>query len=674
MSAPTPLDLPSGLYILSLKLADDLKYLHTVSSGPTDTGFLDYFDLSPELTQAQTFYYDSISKTFAASRDDGFVHYLSYDIWHQFGPDNLHVAFLFSSSTGPTQWTIMSNGNMFADDDATKTITAIFGSNNLVVNLTTDAQNALGSLPITPVPIGDVSPTESMTLTLQVHVTANMSDSPQIIKPQFDGNLMLSKSTQGNAKWYFDAVSRKLGLIQNGIPGDNDQVWFGVPVDAFLRANPVSWNNSKADATPVHFSATGLLYAMSGSVTAPIIQLNGLLSYTSNDDAFNKIPPNSMALFKWTPYELLPLVDLLRTALTEIPPSDPNFRACYKDSKNVSDTSQICFYNHAPDTPNVATFPNISRNPNIVLGYNRAALLGKPMLGSNAGGNPVVRLGQPNDALQLNNKQASICFNDSQCNCQGQSPDFCKTGTDGYCWCGALDNPPKDPYICGLSCADGLEAFALKDCHYILKRDVYVSGYQCFPARIYGITDAKTGAKTCVKYAGPDASAPSRQVYTSMQACTEQWADCPPGYTRTLVGDHPGCHRVKEFGLVPRCDPNCSAPYASCGPPCDPSDSGCRADNDCAETDAQNNCKRFNTYSWNGTCSGNCARLDCKCYCADWRTVPPWGYYCVSNNGKPYWQQNVSDNPIRIDPNISKFRSDDQGQDAYCVMGTGKYA
>jgi len=323
----------------------------------------------------------------------------------------------------------------------------------------------------------------------------------------------------------------------------------------------------------------------------------------------------------------------LNSIMVQVPPGTPDYDLCQGP---LGGDSQACFYNHSATSPNVAVFPDISPNPNSVIGYAKASI--DPAFKQQLGSNPTVYLQQPNDAMQLNSMQASICF-DEKCACPGESPAQCATSPDGYCHC----QIGSDDQVCGLSCAPGLEPYVAGACKYDPLHSCYIQHYQCFQPLAYGVTDA-SGVKSCVSYAGPN---PPGQAFTSLQACYEQWADCPDGYQRYPQLGRPGCYRKKDYVNFDVC----SSVFSDC---------------DANITDCGN--------GWNAYAHGSCG-FTCNCDCIDVRSVPPWGYWCADSDSGygNKWVQNQSNETISAPSGSANFRVNNSPE-AFCVPGTTPYA
>jgi len=326
------------------------------------------------------------------------------------------------------------------------------------------------------------------------------------------------------------------------------------------------------------------------------------------------------------------MITVLQSILQEVDPSSPDYAVCQGGSGN-----QLCFYNRSSKTPKVAAFPDISPDPNAVIGYNKGVVFGAqsqtrdPWL---SGASPQVFLGPPDDAMQLNNMQPSICF-DENCVCPGESPQQCATSPDGYCYCQA----GTSSVVCGLSCLPGTVPVKVGSCAYDPLHGVYLSHYQCFPTNVYGIVN-QDNSQSCVQYEGPNP--PSGTRYNSMQDCIEQWADCPAGYTRYEQSGRPGCYRVGDYK---RNWSTCDTPFSSCS-----------ADDQCS------------AFEWQSHCSGSCPAHTCDCYCQDTSTVPPWGYWCQSTDVSQ-WVQNQTDSAVQVATAAASF--DTNG--AFCVYGSSPY-
>jgi hypothetical protein len=68
---------------------------------------------------------------------------------------------------------------------------------------------------------------------------------------------------------------------------------------------------------------------------------------------------------RFIPTAVQSIPQLLSGLLTPLDKNDPRYATC----QSGSSSGLVCFANHAPDTPNVPAFPNISANPNAYLGY-----------------------------------------------------------------------------------------------------------------------------------------------------------------------------------------------------------------------------------------------------------------------------------------------------------------
>jgi len=460
----------------------------------------------------------------------------------------------------------------------------------------------------------------------------------------WSGGLSIASST--DSAFYFDADHSTLAVGQNR-PWSNIQGWLTLDTSqcwqtggndvAFSlgtqsQAHP--WMILKADnivrsarLTEFRWGAQGLV------IVLDCLQPGPDQCIPPNYEKCPTIPVN----LSFTPVPNPPAPDLysyLGSLMAPVPPGTPDYELCQGASGG---DSQLCFYNHAPSNPNVPVFAALNPNPNAVIGY------GKP--GTTSG--PTVYLQQPNDALQLNNMQPSVCF-DSHCSCPGENPQVCAQSPDSYCYC----QVGTDDQFCGLSCAPGLTPVAVGNCQLDPLHSVYIQHYQCFPTLIYGVTN-QDGSQTCVEYAGPNP--PPGQTYTSSEACHEQWADCPAGYKRYPNMTRPGCYRVNDYrsGVDFACSGHLPG---SCD--CDPS--------------------HCNGTAWISACHGpspdGCA-LGCYSDCIDAAPVPPWGFYCADSDSGygNKWVQNQSDSVLPAPSGNANFGVY-PSPEPFCVPGVTGYA
>jgi len=321
------------------------------------------------------------------------------------------------------------------------------------------------------------------------------------------------------------------------------------------------------------------------------------------------------------------LLDYMATILTPMDQSDPTYQLCI--GSGAMD-SQNCYYNHAPGS-SLPTFPDINSDPNTYFGFAV----------SSSGANETIYLGPPNDSFGLNNGQLSMCW---QCGCPGMQPATCAQNPDSYCHCTANG---KD-VICGLSCVAGTSQYPKGKCYYDPLNFWWIQQYQCFPSQIYGVTNPTTGAKTCISYLGPNPP-PGGQLFSSMQACQTNWADCPPGYKRNL-GDpsHPGCYldgsnMIRGWTACPNLSATCDANSTNCG------------------YDGKTNW-------WTAYSHGSCVFGDCNNDCYYAGTIPPWGYYCAQNGMT--WLQNQSDNTVSSPGKVNGWSNDNSfnvANEQYCT-------
>lgn len=373
--------------------------------------------------------------------------------------------------------------------------------------------------------------------------------------------------------------------------------------------------------------------------------LNAPISYFCGSLGGKPAPsPPSPVIVALSPV-ISPITDIgsyLNMILTPVPPNSPDYQQCQGNGGG-----QLCFYNHSPGTPNVPMFPALNPSPNAVFGYNQNAISKtssseSPWLEHPGGArsNPVFFLGQPDDALQLNNMQPSVCF-DSQCSCLGESPATCALNSDSYCECQVGGSNT----VCGLSCAPGLVPVNVSGCKYDPLHDLYISHWQCYPQYVYGIIGSN-GSKTCVEYAGKNP--PQGTTFTSIQDCWEQWADCPTGYTRYPNVARPGCYRnpFQNYNVCNSGD-SCSADDNACGSP-----------------------------GWAAHCHGSCHVEQCTCDCGDTTPMPPFSYSCSdseSSTGTAWVQcQNVNGCPA-LGASFRVANSDSSGE-PFCIPGVTKYA
>lgn len=304
----------------------------------------------------------------------------------------------------------------------------------------------------------------------------------------------------------------------------------------------------------------------------------------------------------------------------------------------------------------------------------------------NAVGGDTIYLGQPTDALKLNNLQPSVCL-DSQCSCMGQSPDYCGSGANPYapyCMCqvGACS------FICGLSCPPGNFARKAGDCTLHPLQDIFVQNWQCYPDAVYGTTDSGSPPQNiCVELstANSGAAPPGAPTFSSMQSCTELWADCPVGFCRNTTLDRKGCYRVgfnrSSLSSFDNCPEKASSHNDAC---CQDHTPSCLFPGKSGD-DA-------NDFSWYAhTVDGTTSCHNPTHYCVDtMTTVPRYGYYCTdggspnSVGGKHTWVQCLESDSNSTKDNSgawigcsvngwsqSIFEVDDGG---YCTLdGTSPY-
>ncbi len=297
-------------------------------------------------------------------------------------------------------------------------------------------------------------------------------------------------------------------------------------------------------------------------------------------------------------------VALFQNFLEPIPPNDPAYFLCQGSSTSGS---QACFYNRLKSSSTVA-FPSISPDVNAWIGVNSDASGSKLTLGSS--NLQTVYLGEPNDAAKNNNAQISVSL-DSKCStADNLDPATCAKNPDQYCHCG----PTND--VCGLSCAPGLVPYKKGSCVLDKGTGMYVQLWQCIRPVWIGTTDGKKN-KICQQLISPypPAGAPK---YPSQQACMEEWADCPAGFSRKVIQGRPGCYRDQDVVLGWECDTGTMPSFK------------CTAHNRCGSV-------------WNSKCEGGWQH--CKGHCTDTRPVPAFGYAC--NAG--YWTQCT--NPDGCGPN-----------------------
>lgn len=295
------------------------------------------------------------------------------------------------------------------------------------------------------------------------------------------------------------------------------------------------------------------------------------------------------------------------------------------------------FFKSIYTNPNIPAFPSISNNPNIIIGYaqqpQEKSSFFKKLINTLFGKSQQQFLDAPNDDLGLNNCQTSYHF-DSQCQDSSQQPLICGQNKDGYC-------RDVNGNIIGLSCAPGLTPYTLGSCTYDPNLELYVQNWQCIPEIIYGgqnETCQTTKSNGIITKNNVPKGAP---IYRSMKDCIQNYAACPEGFCRATIHNQTACYRTGNFhALKNECPTNCTTQSTN-------SKTGY---SDCGDY-------------YRGHSHGNCF-TSCHNTCVDTLTTPLYGYACIANEDKPYWQ-------LCTNPAGCPRDNDENGNFVFNVSGGG---